>query len=100
MSSKSVASKSGKGNRNGSSRAATAGKASARRRSGKGAGAANGNGARASSSSTSTAHVQSARLVFDSIRRIVRVLRLSARHTEKEFGLSAAQLFVVQKLSE
>src|SRR3989440_12814736 len=40
------------------------------------------------------------RSVFDSIRRIVRVLRLSARHTEKTFGLSAAQLFVLHKLAE
>ena len=40
------------------------------------------------------------RSVLDSIRRIVRVLRLSARHTEKAFGLSAAQLFVLHKLAE
>jgi DNA-binding MarR family transcriptional regulator len=48
----------------------------------------------------SQAHLKSARQVFDSIRRIVRVLRLSARHTEKAFGLSAAQLFVLHKLAE
>jgi DNA-binding MarR family transcriptional regulator len=44
--------------------------------------------------------MRDARLVFDSIRRIVRVLRLQARHTEKAFGLSAAQLFVLHKLAE
>jgi DNA-binding MarR family transcriptional regulator len=43
---------------------------------------------------------QDARAVLDSIRRIVRVLRLTARHTEKQFGLSAAQLFVLQRLAE
>jgi DNA-binding MarR family transcriptional regulator len=47
-----------------------------------------------------SARMRDARLVFDSIRRIVRVLRLQARHTEKAFGLSAAQLFVLHKLAE
>jgi DNA-binding MarR family transcriptional regulator len=49
---------------------------------------------------SSNGRAQDARAVFDSIRRIVRVLRLTSRHTEKEFGLSAAQLFVLQKLAE
>jgi DNA-binding MarR family transcriptional regulator len=44
--------------------------------------------------------LRAARAVFDSIRRIVRVLRLSARHTETAFGLSAAQLLVLHKLAE
>lgn len=38
--------------------------------------------------------------VLDSIRRIVRLLRLSSREAEREVGLSGAQLFVLQKLSE
>lgn len=49
---------------------------------------------------SSNGQIQDARAVFDSIRRIVRVLRLTSRHTEKQFGLSAAQLFVLQKLAE
>ena len=36
--------------------------------------------------------------VLDSIRRIVRLLREGANASEKEVGLSAAQLFVLQKL--
>ena len=40
------------------------------------------------------------RRVLDSIRRIVRVLRLASREAEKRVGLSAAQLFVLQKLAE
>lgn len=36
--------------------------------------------------------------VFDSIRRIVRALRLSSKATEADLGLSSAQLFVLQKL--
>ncbi|MGZ3700104.1 MAG: MarR family winged helix-turn-helix transcriptional regulator, partial [Bdellovibrionota bacterium] len=35
----------------------------------------------------------------DSIRQIVRVLRISSRHSEKRAGLSGAQLFVLQSLS-
>src|SRR5437016_14590523 len=46
------------------------------------------------------ARTRDARLVFDSIRRIVRVLRLQARHTEKAFELSAAALVVLHKLAE
>jgi DNA-binding MarR family transcriptional regulator len=40
------------------------------------------------------------RRVLDAIRRIVRVLRLASREAEKRVGLSAAQLFVLQKLAE
>ncbi len=38
------------------------------------------------------------RRVLDAIRRIVRILRLSAAEAERQVGLSAAQLFVLQKL--
>ena len=37
---------------------------------------------------------------MDSIRRIVRALRVSSRFSEKELGLSSAQLYVLQKLGE
>jgi DNA-binding MarR family transcriptional regulator len=37
---------------------------------------------------------------LDSIRRIVHVLRLGSRQAEMKVGLSAAQLFVLQKLAE
>jgi DNA-binding MarR family transcriptional regulator len=40
------------------------------------------------------------RLVLDSIRRIVRGLRLFDREAEKRFGLSGAQLFVLQNLDD
>jgi len=40
------------------------------------------------------------RRVLDSFRRVVRVLRLASREAEKKVGLSAAQLFVLQKLAE
>ena len=38
--------------------------------------------------------------VLDSIRRIVRGLRVSSKMAEKELGVSGAQLFVLQKLSQ
>jgi DNA-binding MarR family transcriptional regulator len=38
--------------------------------------------------------------VLDAIRRIVQSLRVSSRACEVEYGLSAAQLFVLQKLNE
>ena len=38
--------------------------------------------------------------VMDSIRRIVRELRLASRAAERAVGLSAAQLFVLQKLAD
>jgi len=40
------------------------------------------------------------RAVLDSIRRIVRAVRLSSRASESAVGLSAAQLFVLQRLAE
>lgn len=40
------------------------------------------------------------REVLDSIRRIVRLLRLSSREAEREVGLTGAQLFVLHKLAE
>jgi DNA-binding MarR family transcriptional regulator len=36
---------------------------------------------------------------LDSIRRIIRVLRLSSRVLEREFGIGSAQLFVLQQLA-
>lgn len=38
--------------------------------------------------------------ILDSIRRIVRLLRVSSREAEREVGLSGAQLFVLRTLSE
>jgi DNA-binding MarR family transcriptional regulator len=38
--------------------------------------------------------------VLDSIRRIVRALRLFDRRAERRFGLSGAQVFVLQKLGD
>lgn len=40
------------------------------------------------------------RTVMDSIRRIVRLLRVSARASERLVGISGAQLFVMQQLAE
>lgn len=40
------------------------------------------------------------RSVLDAIRKIVRALRVASRATEKHAGLSGAQLFVLQKLSD
>jgi DNA-binding MarR family transcriptional regulator len=40
------------------------------------------------------------RSVLDSIRRIVRALRVSSRAAEKQVGLSGAQLFVLQRLAD
>ena len=42
-------------------------------------------------------HTQTA---LDSLRRIVQALRLSSRAAEKRYGLSGAQLFVLQKLGD
>jgi MarR family transcriptional regulator, lower aerobic nicotinate degradation pathway regulator len=39
-----------------------------------------------------------ARVVLDAVRRIVRLLRQSARAAERRTGMSAAQLFVLQQL--
>ena len=41
-----------------------------------------------------------ARRVLDALRRVVQALRESSRVAERRFGLSGAQLFVLQKLSE
>lgn len=43
---------------------------------------------------------QEVRDVMDGIRRIVRMLRLSARSSERRVGISGAQLFVLQQLVE
>jgi DNA-binding MarR family transcriptional regulator len=40
------------------------------------------------------------RASMDGLRQIVRTLRLSAAAAEKDFGISGAQLFVLQKLRE
>jgi len=40
------------------------------------------------------------RTVMDSIRRVVRMLRVSARASERLVGISGAQLFVLQQLAE
>ncbi len=40
------------------------------------------------------------RAVMDSIRRIVRLLRVSARASERLVGISGAQLFVLQQLAD
>ena len=40
-----------------------------------------------------------ARAILDSIRRLVRALRLFSGKAEQDLGLSAAQLFVLQQLS-
>ena len=42
----------------------------------------------------------SSRAVLDSLRRIVQVLRESSRRAEQQFGISGAQLFVLEKLAE
>ncbi|MBN8538061.1 MAG: winged helix-turn-helix transcriptional regulator [Deltaproteobacteria bacterium] len=40
-----------------------------------------------------------AQIVLDSIRKIVRTLRQTSKFTEKNLGLSTAQIFVLQKLA-
>lgn len=45
-------------------------------------------------------HRDSRRIVLDSIRLIVRALRLSERAAEKQHGITAAQVFALLKLSE
>ena len=39
-------------------------------------------------------------VVMDSLRAVVRALRISTRAIEKEIGISGAQLFVLQQLAE
>jgi DNA-binding MarR family transcriptional regulator len=43
---------------------------------------------------------QDVRSILDSIRRIVRTLRVASRASEKEVGLTGAQLFVLHHLAE
>lgn len=43
---------------------------------------------------------KSTQAILDSIRRIVRALRVSSRLVEKKMGISGAQLFVLQNLSD
>lgn len=43
---------------------------------------------------------QSATSILNSVRQIVQALRVSSRQAESQFGLSSAQLFVLQKLAE
>jgi MarR family transcriptional regulator, lower aerobic nicotinate degradation pathway regulator len=43
---------------------------------------------------------QSTQSILDSIRYIVKALRVSSRLAEKSLGISGAQLYVLQKLSE
>jgi len=48
----------------------------------------------------STQSKKSTRAILDSIRRIVRALRVSSRFVERDMGISGAQLFVLQKLAD
>jgi MarR family transcriptional regulator, lower aerobic nicotinate degradation pathway regulator len=41
-----------------------------------------------------------AQAIFDSLRKIVRAIRLSSKKSEKEIGISSAQFFVLQKIAE
>jgi DNA-binding MarR family transcriptional regulator len=50
--------------------------------------------------STIVRRADSIRSVMDSLRRIVRGLRLSARDAERSAGISGAQLFVLQTLAQ
>lgn len=47
-----------------------------------------------------SSHRDSRRVVLDSIRLIVRALRLSERAAQKQHGMTAAQAFALLKLSE
>jgi DNA-binding MarR family transcriptional regulator len=49
--------------------------------------------------SAATEQTDAAR-VLDAIRRIVQALRVASRDADRRFGMSAAQLFVVQRLAE
>jgi MarR family transcriptional regulator, lower aerobic nicotinate degradation pathway regulator len=55
---------------------------------------------RKSGRSSQNGSADDVREVLDCIRRIVRLLRLSSREAERELGLTGAQLFVLQKLTE
>jgi DNA-binding MarR family transcriptional regulator len=45
-------------------------------------------------------HAADVRRAMDAIRRIVKSLRIASRSAERKFGLSGAQLFVLQKLAD
>lgn len=45
-------------------------------------------------------HNDESRRIADAVRRIVRALRLASRRAEARFGLSSAQLFVLQALKD
>src|SRR5258708_2874583 len=45
-------------------------------------------------------HISDSRAVLNSLRRIVRALRVSSRVAEKRVGLSGAQLFVLRQLAD
>jgi DNA-binding MarR family transcriptional regulator len=47
-----------------------------------------------------TTNPNDTRIILDSIRLIVQSLRLASKQSEKALGLSAAQLFVLQKIGE
>src|SRR4051794_11921293 len=51
-------------------------------------------------SSKRTRKPQQSSLILNGIRRLVRELRLSGRVSERQLGLSNAQVFVLQKLAE
>ncbi|MGH7176721.1 MAG: MarR family winged helix-turn-helix transcriptional regulator, partial [Tepidisphaeraceae bacterium] len=44
-------------------------------------------------------HAEDARDILDAVRRIVQTLRIASRASEKQLGLSAAQLFVISRLA-
>lgn len=48
----------------------------------------------------SSTELRDSRVVLDSLRRIVRSLRVSSRAAEKRVGLSGAQLFVLRQLAD
>ena len=50
--------------------------------------------------SEATHRASSVRVVMDALRRVVRALRLTARDAERTAGISGAQLFVLQNLSD
>jgi DNA-binding MarR family transcriptional regulator len=55
---------------------------------------------RRTDTSEATRRAGSIRVVMDALRRVVRALRLTARDAERSAGISGAQLFVLQNLSD
>jgi DNA-binding MarR family transcriptional regulator len=49
---------------------------------------------------SNTSGAEDTRVVLDAVRHVVQTLRTSSREAERYAGISGAQLFVVQKLSE